>query len=140
MAALNHNVIHLTFDGVEVCDALFVNVDFNPTNSVQDVTAGCGAEHVMRAPGLDDYKMSVTLMYDITKIDDYIQKLKPGAIIAVEYGPEGNVSGKPRHVQDFIVGGSSHSRNVTKTKTEFSIDLQGAGAPSINLYDGAVYP
>lgn len=140
MAALNHNVIYLAFDGIEVCDALFVKVEFSPTNSVQDVTAGCGAEHVMRAAGLDDYKMTVTLMYDTVRIPQYIRLIKPGRILNTDYGSEGRISGKPRHLQDFIVGGSPHGRSVTKDKTEFQIDLQGAAAPIFNMHDGAVYP
>lgn len=139
MAVLNDNVIHLTIDGADVCTK-FVNVDFNESNSTQDVTAGCGTDHVQRRPGLTDTSMSITLVYDVDTVPTYIQKMKTGVIVPIEYGPEGSGSGKPRHLQNFIFDSVAHSRNVNKAKVEFNLNAVGADAPTHDMHAGAVFP
>lgn len=137
MATLVNNVIHLTIDSYDVC-AYFTEVDLNPSNSSIDITAGCGAEHVERAAGLNDTKLSIKLVYDDVAIANYIQKLKPG-VHTVEFGPEGSGSGKPRHQQSFNFTSVSAPRKVGKDKVEFSISGEGAAAPTYDLYAGATF-
>jgi hypothetical protein len=94
---------------------------------------------VQRAPGLNDTSITITLAYDLTNLQTYIQKIAPGQTISIEYGPESNTSGKPRHVQDFVITGADHQVSVDKSAVTFSISGDGAGAPSVDMFTGGVY-
>jgi len=138
MATYADNTVFLKFDSTEV-DAYFVDVTLTASNATVDTTAGSGVDWNMRAAGLNDVSMSVTLMYDVTNVQTYIQKLAPGTVLTVEYGPEDAVSGKPRHVQSMVVSSNDHGVRVTKDAVQFSLTLDGADAPSVNMYAGGVY-
>lgn len=138
MATYAENTVYLKLDSTEV-DAYFVDVQLSASNSAVDITAGSGTDWNMRAAGLNDVSMSVTLMYDTANVQTYIQKLAPGAVVTVEYGPEDAVSGKPRHVQSMVVTSNDHGVRVTKDAVQFSLTLDGADAPSVNMFAGGVY-
>jgi hypothetical protein len=56
------------------------------------------------------------------------------------YGPEGALSGKPKHQQDILitkVGGLKQT--VDKTKIVFDIDWKQAKKPTADLHAGAVF-
>jgi hypothetical protein len=138
MAQLAENNIYLAFDAV-VVSSFFKECNPSPSNATQDTTMGAGVDHVQRKPGLNDTTFTVTIGYDDTVVSTYIQKLRPGATVSFEYGPEGAVSGKPRHVQSCIVSGAPHTVSVSKTPVAFQVTLQGADAPSVDMYAGGVY-
>lgn len=139
MAVLAANTIYLKFDTTEV-DAYFIKVSLTPSNATQDVTMGSGTSDMQRAAGLNDTKISIELGYDSANVQSFIQKLKAGTRVTIEYGPEGAVTGKPRHVQDFIMAGAPFDTNVNKQFTTFTVSADGAGAPSVDMFAGAVYP
>lgn len=138
MVSLAENNVYLKMGGTEV-DAYFKEVSLSVSNSAQDVTAGAGTDWVQRAPGLNDISISINLAYDLTNLQTYIQKIAPGQTIEIEYGPEDAVSGKPRHVQNFVITGTDHGENVDKSPVVFSISGEGADAPSVNMFTGGVY-
>lgn len=138
MATYADNNVYLKMGGTEV-QTYFVEVKLEPSNSANDTTAGAGQDWTMRAAGLNDMKLSISLMYDADNIQTYIQKLKPGQIIEVEYGPEGAVTGKPRHIQTFVLTGASSGVKISKEAVMFEITGEGAAAPTVNMFDGAVY-
>lgn len=138
MVSLAENNVYLKMGGTEV-DAYFKEVTLSASNSSVDVTAGSGTDWVQRAPGLNDINISITLAYDLTNIQTYIQKIAPGQTIEIEYGPEDNISGKPRHVQEFVITGNDHGENVDKSPVVFNITGEGAAAPTVNFFAGGVY-
>ena len=138
MGQVADNKAYLSIDGVAV-NSYFKNVNLQPSNAAQDTTMGAGVNHVQRKPGLDDTSISFSIGYDDTNIDAYIQKLKSGVIVSIEYGPQGAVSGKPRHVQNFIITGSPSTTNVQKNPVAFDVTAQAADAPSIDMYAGGKY-
>lgn len=138
IATYADNDIYLTLGGTAV-QAYFKSVNLQPSNSSVDTTAGAGTDWMERAPGLNDMKISVTLMYDAADVQTYIQKLAVGQVISIEYGPEGNSAGKPRHVQTFNVTGAAHTVSVDKSAVTFEFTGESAAAPSFNLFAGAVY-
>jgi hypothetical protein len=138
MVSLAENTVYLKMGGTEV-DAYFKDVSLSASNSSVDVTAGSGTDWMQRAAGLNDMNISISLAYDLTNIQTYIQKIAPGQTIEIEYGPEDNVSGKPRHVQNFVITGADHQVSVDKSAVVFSITGDGADAPSINMFAGGVY-
>lgn len=138
MAQYADNTVYLKLDSVEV-DAYFKNVTLSPSNNSVDTTIGSGTDHVQRQPGLNDTKIDISLGYDPAQLQTYVQKLKVGQIVTIEYGSEDNISGKPRHVQPFNITKADHTVNVDKSHVMFEISGEGADAPSVDMYAGGVY-
>lgn len=138
MATLNANTIYLTIGGTNF-STYWVSVKLNGKNNVKEITAGSGTTHVERAGGLDDYSFDIVIVYESTLGTTHIQKFTPGTVYALEWGPESNVSGKPRHVQDVIIEEAPFEVNVEKDKVAFEIKASGAAAPSVNIYTGGAY-
>ena len=138
MAQYADNVLYLSIDSVAV-DAYFKTVKLSPSNSSVETTVGSGTDHVQRASGLDDTKIDISLGYDAAQLQSYIQKLAVGQIVTIEYGSQGNTSGKPRHVQTFNITKADHEVNVDKSHVVFDISGEGADAATVNMYKGGVY-
>jgi len=138
MVSYAENTVYLTMGGTAV-QAYFKDVQLSPSNSAVDITTGAGVDHVQRAPGLNDTSISITLAYDLTDVQTYIQKIAAGQTISIEYGPESNVSGKPRHVQNFVITGADHQVSVDKSSVTFNVVGEGAAAPSVDMFTGGVY-
>lgn len=135
---LSGNKPYIKLDDVEV-NAYFQSAKLTPSASTEEVTAGSGVEHIQRNPKLRDHKMDITLTYDTADLQTYIRKLRPGQIVQVEYGPEWNLPGKPRHVQDFIFEEAPHELAVEKNKVTFALSGVAADAPVVDMYTGGVY-
>lgn len=138
MVALAENNAYIKLDTVEV-QAYFKEVSIQPSNSAVDITAGAGTDDVQRAPGLNDHKFSATLSYDLTNVQSYIQKIKVGQVVVLDYGPESNTAGKPRHTQAFVITAADHTVSVDKSHVTFSVSGEGAAAPTNNMYAGAIW-
>ncbi len=132
------NNVFLSIDGVTV-SAYFKDVQLSPSNAGQDTTMGAGVDHMQRAPGLNDTQITITLGYDTAQVQAVIQHLKPGIVASIEYGKEGAISGKPRHVQSFLITANPVGDNVDKTPSTFAITGDATDAASVNMYDGGVY-
>jgi hypothetical protein len=138
MAKLNGNDIYLTINGTDV-KAFWKKVSLNPSADTVDVTAGAGTDHKQYEPGLIETDMSISLAYETALLATYIQLLQVGEKVTVVYGPEGAVSGKPKHEQVFIVTTAPHEVSVTKDAVMFELELKGADAPTLNMFAGAVW-
>ncbi len=116
-----------------------MEVSFDASNDAVDTTAGSGTDWKSEAPGLNQNTVKISIMHDASTIQAYIQKLKPGQVVSIEYGPEGNTSGKPKHVQDFRLGKVSHKTDVKKSAVMHELEGSSTGAPSTDMYAGGVY-
>jgi hypothetical protein len=121
-----------------VVDAYFKSVELTPSLESVDVTAGSGTAHRERNEGLADHSLTATIVYDTGNIQTYIQSIKPGTY-TVEFGPEGNTTGKPKHIQSFILTEAPFSVEVEKTEVAFQLSFEAAAAPSYSMFDGAVW-
>lgn len=139
MAILADNNAYLSIDGV-VVNNYFKSVRITPSSDEVDVTGGSGVDHMQRSPGLKDTEISINIQYDTTAVPTYIQHIAAGQIVPIEYGPESNTTGKPRHVQTFLITRAAPSeQNVQKDEIVFEITGSGAAAPSVDMFAGGVY-
>ena len=140
MPTFNGNSPFLSINGISVATP-FVDVKMSGKNKTVDTTAGTGVNDLQRSPGLNEYDYKITLAYLAGTVSTYIQQLKPGSNYNIEYGPEGAVSGKPRHVQNVIVETADLSgQSASKDRIEFALSAVSNGAPSVDMYSGGVYP
>lgn len=137
MASYNGNNIYLSIDGTAVT-AYFKSVNLKNTIESIDVTAGGNAEHRQRAGGLKSHSISISLAYEAGAVDDYIQKLTPGAHTII-FGPESNTAGKPRHEQSFILTSTAFEVGVEKPEVLFDISGESAAAPTYDLFANATF-
>ena len=135
--SFNGNGAYIKIDSV-VVDAYFKKFELTPSVESVDVTAGSGTNHRQRAEGLADHSATLTVVYEAGAVQTYIQTLKPG-LHTVEYGPEGNVTGKPKHVQEFILTEAPVSQDVEKGEVLFQCSFEAADEPTYDMYDGAVW-
>ena len=138
MASYADNTVYLSIGGT-VVHAYFKEVQLQPSNSSVETTAGAGVDDVQRAPGLNDHKIKITLSYDAANIQTYIQKIAVGQATTIDYGPESNTSGKPRHTQSFIITAADHTVSVDKSAVTLEISGDAAAAPTNNMFAGAIW-
>jgi hypothetical protein len=120
--------------------AYVVEVSIEPSNAVVETTAGAGTNHTQRAKGMDDTKFTVTLRYQTAAVGvTLINLFRPGQIVAIEFGPEGNTAGKPKHVQNFIVDTMPIKIPVKKDSIVLEISMSGADAASTDMFNGGAY-
>lgn len=132
------NNVYLRLNTTDVSSRL-VAFRFEPTHTPTEITAGATTTHVQRAAGLDDARLEVTLAYDTAALPTYITLLRPGSVYDVEFGIEGSATGKPRHVQQFILVAAPLKISASKQQVEFDLSFKGVDAPTVNMLAGAVY-
>ncbi len=138
MSQLNGNSIYLTVDGVSVA-AYFIDVKLEQSAAPVDVTHGA-AINVQRNDGLHDGTIAMTLGYDISNVSSFIQHIRKGLTVVVDYGPEGNTSGKPRHTQPFLLTKvAGPDTDAKKQYVVFSINGDGADVPTADMFAGGVF-
>lgn len=138
MTQSNSNAYYFAIDSVDL-SSYVVDISFSRTNSGTDITAGANTTHMERAAGLDDTKIDVKIGYEVGSMPTIFAKIRPGQIFQMEYGPEGTASGKPRHVQNFLVVGAPFSQAVKKSHMVFAFSAEGSEAASTDMYAGGVY-
>lgn len=140
MAHFSGNTPYIALDNVDV-SAYWTEGSLEPSNAPTDVTAGSGTTHIERNAGLDDTKLSLTIAYDDASatLASYIGKLKPGNKYTIEIGIEGQVAGKPKHIQEFILESSPVNQSVKKDAVVFKLSFSGSAAPTYNMFAGATY-
>lgn len=138
MATLNSNKVFLSFNGINV-SGFFTKFNMSPTAESVEITAGSETTDKQYAPGLNDTKATASIAYDVTSVNTYLSTLKVGTTFEVIYGSEGAVSGKPKHVQSFMVMSAPHERTVAKDAVIFDVDLQATGAPTVDMFAGGVW-
>lgn len=140
MATLNGNNAYLSVGGTNVSGWWTGEIGFSTSNSSVDITAGAGTTHVERAGGLSDTAMSFSVVYDTTDIALYRAALIPGTVYTVIYGPESNVTNKPKFQCEMILEEVS-GPNVTieKSMVMFELSFTGAAAPTATIESGSVF-
>jgi hypothetical protein len=134
---LTDNAAYLKFGTLAVeADLMEVSITFS--NNDVDVTRGIQG-HTMLAKGLNSTTLKVTLAWTDTNRASIMSTIKPGEILEVDWGPEGNTAGKPRHKQKFKISSIAHTQTANKDVVKFEIDANGAEAPSIDIYNGGTF-
>jgi len=134
----NGNSPYVKINSTDV-SPLFAKINLQRTGNTTEVTAGSGATDKMRKPGLADTKLKLKLGYKVGSVPDYITQLDALTVITLEYGPEGQLSGKPRHQQDFIITSTPIEQTINADEVAWEIDADAADAPVYNMYAGAVW-
>jgi hypothetical protein len=139
MVAWNGNDGYLALDGIDVSGKVTEVTGVEAEVGDEDVTAGFGATDVQRAAKLKDRSGKITVAYEKDRVPTYIRNFRPGVHNMV-YGPEGAISGKPKHQQDILIttlGGLKQTAD--KTKIVFEADWKQAAKPTADLHAGAVF-
>jgi hypothetical protein len=138
MPTLADKQIYLSLDGVNV-STYFVALELALANDPLDVTGGADVDHVQRAVGLNDARLSITLAYDADDVGDYLSALRPGVVISVIYGAQGNGTGMPRHEGSFVITRVKHGRSADKARVAFEIGAAAADTPAANMFTGGTF-
>lgn len=138
MTAFNGNAAYLVIGGV-VINTEWKEYSFDATAETVETTRGVGATHTMRNAGLRDTSLTITVGYEIEKIQQQIGYMRPGTRATIIVGPEGNASGKPRHEQDFILTGAPFEQTVEKDEVVFQLAFEAADAPVADMFNGSVF-
>lgn len=140
MAAYNGNNVYLRMNSVNT-QARWRSFDMNISLGDEDVSAGSGVNWESHASKLRNITAKVMLVYDdATAAADFAALVTANDIIAVEYGPEGNTAGKPRHLQSFKINGiNGPTTNHDKTLVTLEYDMISTGTPTANIYAGDTF-
>lgn len=140
MPEYNGNNIYLTMNAVDV-KARWRNFEMKLGVGDEDVSAGANVAWEKHASKLRNITGKITLVYDDTAAAANLAALyTANDIIAVVYGPESNVAGKPKHDQDFKINGiNGPTTNHDKTLVTFEYDLVSTGEPRSNIYEGDTF-
>lgn len=139
MPAFVGNSPYLKINGQEICGD-WISIDPSFGGNTQDTTHGCSTTHVKREPGLRDYTFTVVITWPNAASQTLLGQLQPQTKVAFEYGPEGNATGKPKHVQDCIIDSlDGISQSVEKAPVTVTINLSGADVPTSDIMAGASY-
>lgn len=139
MATLNGNNAYLSFNGINVSGYFTDEIAHSASNSSVDITAGAGATHVERAAGLSDNTMDFVLVYDTADLPTYRTALVEGTIADVIWGPEGNVSGKPKFQCSMLLTEAKVTQQITKERVAFEVSFEGAAAPTATITGGSTF-
>ena len=134
MAKYQDNIYYLDIDGTDL-SSYVISVSLDPSISSVETTAGSGTDHVTRGEGLYDHSISFEIYADDSA--GYSLALLKGTGL-VTYGEQGYATGKPKHVQSFILT-ASHSTNVSKDMVVYSVSGEAAAAPTTDMFAGGVW-
>jgi hypothetical protein len=134
MAKYQNNNWYLDIDGTDM-SSYVVDITLTPAITSVDITAGSGTDHMQRGEGLYDHTISITIYAD--DAGAYAKTLLKG-IHTVTFGLEGSASGKPKHVQGFILT-PVHTTNVAKDFVVFTTTGEATGAPTTDMFNGGVW-
>lgn len=140
MATLNGNNAYFAFQGLDMSGYFTDTTGLDGSVSNTDTTAGAGQTHIQRQPGLIDNTFSVVLVYDDEQINTYVTTIKKGARGLVEYGPDGNDTGKPRFACDMILTSvTGPNVSIAKEKVMFELSFEQADKPIAEIDNGDTF-
>ena len=134
MTTLAHKRVYLTLDSVDVSDQV-VAVELEQSSERIDVTAGTTAAHRQYAPGLSETRFAATINYDADAISAYMAALRPGQVVALDYGIEGDGEAEPHHTGAFLLTRVNVKRDRAKSLVSFAIEAISADTPDVNLWE-----
>lgn len=139
MARFNGNNPYLKVGATEI-HSKFISVDPGFGGSSVETTSGAGRTHMQRNPGLRDNTFTVVITYDDASAAADMAALQAQTAYTFEWGPEGQVSGKPRHVQSMILDSMDPSeQTVQKAHVTFTLNFVGADEPTVDMNAGGAY-
>ena len=102
------------------------------------MSAGANVDWEKHASKLMNVQAKITLIYDdVAAAADFAALWTATQVMAVEHGPEGNASGKPRHLQNFKINSiSGPTTGHDKPAVILEFDLISTGVPTANVYAG----
>ncbi len=141
MAVYHGNTAYLRVNGNDV-ESLFRDVEFTLNVGDEDTSAGTGIEWESHGSKLKNIGIKLTLIYNTASAPTDISGVLGTAneVVAVVYGPEDNVTGKPKHDQDFkwnSIKGPAQSHD--KKLVVWEADGVSTGAPRSNMYAGDTF-
>ena len=140
MATANGNNAYLSFNGVNVSGYWTDEISHEISVATEDITAGAGATHVMKAAKLTDASMSFVVVYDSSTFSAYRAALVPGTVGVVIWGPEGNATGKPKFEGSMVLTSvSGPSQTIDKGRMSFELSFEQAAAPVGTIQGGHVF-
>lgn len=140
MPGFNGNNGFLSFDGNDFSGKVTEVTGLEAEVGDEDTTAGFNATDVTRAPKLKDRSGKFTIVYEEGRVPTYVPIVQVGKVLNMVYGPEGAVSGKPKHQQDILVTKlSGPKQTVDKSLVKFEGDWKQASKPTADLHAGAVF-
>lgn len=140
MVAFNGNNGYLGIDGYDFSGKVLEVTGIEAEVGDEDVTAGFGATDVQRAAKLADRSGKITVAYEANNVPSYMPRIQAGLIVNMVYGPEGAISGKPKHQQNILitkVGGLKQT--VDKSKIVFEVDWKQSEGPMVDLHAGGTF-
>lgn len=137
MAEYSGNDVYLAIDGF-VQTMRWIEISLEPSIGSVEVTSGGAATHVKRNTTLRDNTGTIVLHYDDVDFATYVLRLQPG-IHTIDFGPERNISGKPRHTQEIIVTKAPLKITVKKDPVVIALSYEQRAAPTNDMFAGAVW-
>jgi hypothetical protein len=138
MPRYNGNCVFIAIDGVSM-GTIFVEMSPDTSLETHDSTSGACATHVQRLPGLKDNKGTIKLIYDTDSVVADFQGFRLGRHV-LDYGPDTNQPGKPRHTVPIIITNVKGPAPMAKKETVFfEISYEAADAPLYDMYEGATW-
>jgi hypothetical protein len=143
MAVLNSNTAYLSIDGVNVSAYYTGEIPRDISVERVDITHGSGQAWKQSATGLYELTLGLTLVYEI---DDYntiirpaLLKLIDGTYPTVVYGPEGQVTGKPKDEFKAMTESISDAKSINKDMVVFELNLICVDTPVAYREAGGVF-
>lgn len=147
MVAYNGNNAYLSINSRVVGDPdddtekVFKSCSFSESIGDENVTGGAGTDWEDHAGKLRVVNGTIMIIYhtdritaDMTAIRDLSNSLQNVPIV---WGPEGDVAGKPKHDQDFLITQVKGPEvDVNKPLVTLELTVISSGAPRSDMYAG----
>lgn len=146
MPAYNSNNAYLSVNGQVVADPddatekVFKSFSMSQSIGDENVTGGAGSEWEDHAGKLKVINGTIMIIYhtdritdDIAAIGDHSQEKN---VVPIVWGPEGDVTGKLKHDQDFLITQIKGPEvKVDKPLVTIEMTVISSGTPRSNMYD-----
>lgn len=136
MPQLNGNSNYIEWDGMDISAFWADEISYEQSVDTEDITAGSGSTHVHRAGKLIDSTLDLYVIYNVDTIigiDSYKAKLQPGKTAMLIWGPEGQLTGKPKFMGMMVLTSVNVGQTLDKTKVGFELSFEQAGTPISTL-------
>lgn len=137
MATWETNAKYLTIAGIDVTD-LVISAKLEQKYEKKPDTYG-DVEDTSHYLALRTISLSGALRWNAAKIATLLASIGNRQSVEVVYGPNGNVTGQPKHAQNFRFDTFGLEQNAEKDRVEFPLSAESTGAPTSNMWTGGVF-
>lgn len=140
MAEYSGNDVYLRMNAVNI-ETYWREMTMDFESGEEDTSAGAGIDWSKSAAKLSKIKAKISIIHDDVVAATTLAALwEENMIVVVDYGPEGNAAGKPRHTQSFKINSiSGPTTKHDKALVMYEFDMVSTGVPTANLYAGATF-